>query len=185
MLKFLFVRCRRRNLRTTQPVETASGDKTAAATGQENSGNDDTAADTTLPVLARKGLKVVAKRGRDTPYSGGRNSLMKTSKLVANTVAVGAVRSKVSSKVKNSVAIVRKKQQDAREEVNNKNGNAKRVNLRTRSLGNIDDTKSEDPETVKLQEELEKAQKSLDDSILKLKVRAIEIALSSAFIVTK
>ena len=183
MLKFLFVRCRRRNLRTTQPVETASGDKTAAATGQENSGNDDTAADTTLPVLARKGLKVVAKRGRDTPYSGGRNSLMKTSKLVANTVAVGAVRSKASSKVKKSVAIVRKKQQDAREEVNNKNG--KRVNLRTRSLGNIDDTKSEDPETVKLQEELEKAQKSLDDSILKLKVRAIEIALSSAFIVTK
>jgi aspartate oxidase len=136
-------------------------------------GNDDTAADTTLPVLARKGLKVVVKRGQDTPYSRNRNSLMKASKLVANTVAVSAVRSKASAKIKESVTIARKKKQDAREEANNKECNA------------INDTKSEDPGIVKLQEELENTQKSLDDSILKFKVRSIEIAISSAFIVSK
>lgn len=38
-------------------------------------------------------------------------------------------------------------------------GNAIRANLRTLSLGNMNDTKSEDPEIVKLQE-LEKSQKS-------------------------
>jgi len=39
-------------------------------------------------------------------------------------------------------------------------GNAIRANLRTLSLGNINYTKSEDPEIIKLQE-LEKSQKSL------------------------
>ena len=155
-------------------------------TGEEELGNDNTPADfSTLPVSSQKASKAKGKRVRDTSNSGKREVVVKARKLSAKALAYSSAKAKGAAKVKEAASLAKKRKEDAREQskVLNKNGTV----ARTRSLPpeNTDSLDLEELDTTELQKELDETKKSLDDSLVKLKVREVEIPLSFTFLISK
>jgi hypothetical protein len=147
---------------------------------EEELGNDDTPADiSTLPVSSQKASKAKGKRDRDTANSGKREVIVKARKLSAKALT----KTKGAAQVKEAASLAKKRKEDARDQAEafNKKGTVARKSLRSLPPESSDSLDLEELDTTRLQKELDETKKSLDDSLVKLKVREVEIPLSSAF----